>query len=63
MQAQEGKLAPQIHVDYDWEAPQEFSYDSEDEPDEKVMGRQLGMLISRLQAMPVPSSSLSPYPE
>ncbi|XP_077193918.1 arf-GAP with SH3 domain, ANK repeat and PH domain-containing protein 3 isoform X2 [Paroedura picta] len=36
VQAQEGKLAPQIHVDYDWEAPQEFSYDSEDELDEKV---------------------------
>nr|XP_056702796.1 arf-GAP with SH3 domain, ANK repeat and PH domain-containing protein 3 [Euleptes europaea] len=36
VQAQEGKLAPQMHVDYDWEAPQEFSYDSEDELDEKV---------------------------
>ncbi|KAH0631246.1 hypothetical protein JD844_005497 [Phrynosoma platyrhinos] len=34
-QAQMGRMAPQIHVDYDWEAPQEFSYDSEDELDEK----------------------------
>lgn len=39
VQAHEGKLAPQIHVDFDWEAPQEFSYDSEDELDEKVMGQ------------------------
>uniref|UniRef100_A0A670IQ17 Arf-GAP with SH3 domain, ANK repeat and PH domain-containing protein 3 n=1 Tax=Podarcis muralis TaxID=64176 RepID=A0A670IQ17_PODMU len=35
-QAQAGKLASQIHLDYDWETPQEFSYDSEDELDEKV---------------------------
>nr|XP_060640229.1 arf-GAP with SH3 domain, ANK repeat and PH domain-containing protein 3 [Anolis sagrei ordinatus] len=35
-QAQMGRMAAQIHVDYDWEAPQEFSYDSEDELDEKV---------------------------
>ncbi|XP_054855074.1 arf-GAP with SH3 domain, ANK repeat and PH domain-containing protein 3 isoform X2 [Eublepharis macularius] len=35
-QAQAGKLALQMHVDYDWEAPQEFSYDSEDDLDEKV---------------------------
>ncbi|KAM6045209.1 arf-GAP with SH3 domain, ANK repeat and PH domain-containing protein 3 isoform 2-T2 [Chlamydotis macqueenii] len=35
-QAQAGKLSLQIHVDYDWEPPQEFPYDSEDELDEKV---------------------------
>uniref|UniRef100_A0A8D2NLH5 ArfGAP with SH3 domain, ankyrin repeat and PH domain 3 n=1 Tax=Zosterops lateralis melanops TaxID=1220523 RepID=A0A8D2NLH5_ZOSLA len=31
-QAQTGKLSPQIHVDYDWEPPSEFPYDSEDDP-------------------------------
>ncbi|XP_010113510.1 PREDICTED: arf-GAP with SH3 domain, ANK repeat and PH domain-containing protein 3 [Chlamydotis macqueenii] len=36
-QAQAGKLSLQIHVDYDWEPPQEFPYDSEDELDEKGM--------------------------
>ncbi|XP_062818911.1 arf-GAP with SH3 domain, ANK repeat and PH domain-containing protein 3 isoform X1 [Anolis carolinensis] len=35
-QAQMGRMVAPIHVDYDWEAPQEFSYDSEDELDEKV---------------------------
>uniref|UniRef100_A0A098LZB4 Arf-GAP with SH3 domain, ANK repeat and PH domain-containing protein 3 n=1 Tax=Hypsiglena sp. JMG-2014 TaxID=1550645 RepID=A0A098LZB4_9SAUR len=35
-QAQAGKLATQMHVDYDWETFQEFSYDSEDELDEKI---------------------------
>ncbi|NXP78365.1 ASAP3 protein, partial [Ramphastos sulfuratus] len=34
-QAQAGKLSLQIHIDYDWEAPQEFPYDSEDELEEK----------------------------
>ncbi|NXW49883.1 ASAP3 protein, partial [Nyctiprogne leucopyga] len=34
-QAQAGKLSLQIHVDYDWEQPQEFPYDSEDELEEK----------------------------
>ncbi|NXN06961.1 ASAP3 protein, partial [Indicator maculatus] len=34
-QAQSGKLSLQIHVDYDWEPPQEFPYDSEDELEEK----------------------------
>ncbi|NWS77550.1 ASAP3 protein, partial [Crotophaga sulcirostris] len=34
-QAQAGKLSLQIHVDYDWEPPQEFPYDSEDELEEK----------------------------
>ncbi|XP_010139217.1 PREDICTED: arf-GAP with SH3 domain, ANK repeat and PH domain-containing protein 3, partial [Buceros rhinoceros silvestris] len=34
-QAQAGKLSLQIHVDYDWEPPQEFLYDSEDELEEK----------------------------
>uniref|UniRef100_A0A8D2KTX8 Arf-GAP with SH3 domain, ANK repeat and PH domain-containing protein 3 n=1 Tax=Varanus komodoensis TaxID=61221 RepID=A0A8D2KTX8_VARKO len=36
-QAQAGKLAPQFHVEYDWEGSQELSYDSEDELDEKVL--------------------------
>uniref|UniRef100_A0A8C3J7Q4 Arf-GAP with SH3 domain, ANK repeat and PH domain-containing protein 3 n=1 Tax=Calidris pygmaea TaxID=425635 RepID=A0A8C3J7Q4_9CHAR len=35
-QAQAGKLSLQIHVEYDWEPPQEFPYDSEDELEEKV---------------------------
>ncbi|KAM7029446.1 arf-GAP with SH3 domain, ANK repeat and PH domain-containing protein 3 [Acridotheres tristis] len=35
-QAQAGKLSLQIHVDYDWEPPSEFPYDSEDELEEKV---------------------------
>ncbi|KFR03423.1 Arf-GAP with SH3 domain, ANK repeat and PH domain-containing protein 3, partial [Nipponia nippon] len=35
-QVQAGKLSLQIHVDYDWEPPQEFPYDSEDELEEKV---------------------------
>ncbi|KAJ7304245.1 hypothetical protein JRQ81_011783 [Phrynocephalus forsythii] len=35
-QAQAGRLASQIHVDYNWEASQELSYDSEDELDKKV---------------------------
>lgn len=26
-----------MHVDYDWEAAQEYSYDSEDELEEKVL--------------------------
>ncbi|NXQ89264.1 ASAP3 protein, partial [Nyctibius grandis] len=34
-QAQAGKLSLQIHVDYDWDPPQEFPYDSEDELEEK----------------------------
>ncbi|NXE50173.1 ASAP3 protein, partial [Casuarius casuarius] len=34
-QAQAGKLSLQVHVDYDWEPPQEFAYDSEDELEEK----------------------------
>ncbi|NXH55965.1 ASAP3 protein, partial [Rhabdornis inornatus] len=34
-QAQAGKLSLQIHVDYDWEPPSEFPYDSEDELEEK----------------------------
>uniref|UniRef100_A0A8B9MKN7 ArfGAP with SH3 domain, ankyrin repeat and PH domain 3 n=1 Tax=Accipiter nisus TaxID=211598 RepID=A0A8B9MKN7_9AVES len=38
-QAQAGKLSLQIHVDYDWEPPQEFPYDSEDELEEKVPTR------------------------
>lgn len=38
-QAQAGKLSLQIHVDYDWEPPQEFPYDSEDELEEKVPAR------------------------
>uniref|UniRef100_A0A803VD54 ArfGAP with SH3 domain, ankyrin repeat and PH domain 3 n=1 Tax=Ficedula albicollis TaxID=59894 RepID=A0A803VD54_FICAL len=35
-QAQAGKLSLQIHVDYDWEPPSEFPYDSEDELEDKV---------------------------
>uniref|UniRef100_A0A803YN86 Arf-GAP with SH3 domain, ANK repeat and PH domain-containing protein 3 n=1 Tax=Meleagris gallopavo TaxID=9103 RepID=A0A803YN86_MELGA len=35
-QAQAGKLSLQVHVDYDWEPPQEYTYDSEDELEEKV---------------------------
>uniref|UniRef100_A0A8D0GVW6 Arf-GAP with SH3 domain, ANK repeat and PH domain-containing protein 3 n=1 Tax=Sphenodon punctatus TaxID=8508 RepID=A0A8D0GVW6_SPHPU len=35
-QAQAGKLAPQVHVEYDWDAPHEYTYDSEDELEEKV---------------------------
>ncbi|XP_068028923.1 arf-GAP with SH3 domain, ANK repeat and PH domain-containing protein 3 isoform X2 [Anomalospiza imberbis] len=34
-QAQAGKLSLQIHVDYDWEPPSEFPYDSDDELEEK----------------------------
>uniref|UniRef100_A0A8C2TXH0 ArfGAP with SH3 domain, ankyrin repeat and PH domain 3 n=1 Tax=Coturnix japonica TaxID=93934 RepID=A0A8C2TXH0_COTJA len=35
-QAQAGKLSLQVHVDYDWEPPQDYTYDSEDELEEKV---------------------------
>uniref|UniRef100_A0A7M4E4D5 Arf-GAP with SH3 domain, ANK repeat and PH domain-containing protein 3 n=1 Tax=Crocodylus porosus TaxID=8502 RepID=A0A7M4E4D5_CROPO len=35
-QAQAGKLNLQLHVEYDWEAPQEYAYDSEEELEEKV---------------------------
>uniref|UniRef100_A0A8D0BFZ2 ArfGAP with SH3 domain, ankyrin repeat and PH domain 3 n=1 Tax=Salvator merianae TaxID=96440 RepID=A0A8D0BFZ2_SALMN len=54
-QAQAGKLAPQLHVDYDWEAPQEFSYDSEDELDEKVspLQRSFGSSSSPPAGQPV----------
>uniref|UniRef100_A0A8C5T4J5 Arf-GAP with SH3 domain, ANK repeat and PH domain-containing protein 3 n=1 Tax=Malurus cyaneus samueli TaxID=2593467 RepID=A0A8C5T4J5_9PASS len=31
-QVQSGKLSLEIHVDYDWEPPSEFPYDSEDDP-------------------------------
>ncbi|NWV67237.1 ASAP3 protein, partial [Malurus elegans] len=34
-QVQAGKLSLEIHVDYDWEPPSEFPYDSEDELEEK----------------------------
>ncbi|NXA41175.1 ASAP3 protein, partial [Eudromia elegans] len=34
-QAQLGKLSLQVHVDYDWEPPAEYPYDSEDELEEK----------------------------
>ncbi|KGL77147.1 Arf-GAP with SH3 domain, ANK repeat and PH domain-containing protein 3, partial [Tinamus guttatus] len=34
-QAQAGKLSLQVHVDYDWEPPAEYPYDSEDELEEK----------------------------
>uniref|UniRef100_A0A8C3XPQ1 Arf-GAP with SH3 domain, ANK repeat and PH domain-containing protein 3 n=1 Tax=Chelydra serpentina TaxID=8475 RepID=A0A8C3XPQ1_CHESE len=35
-QAQAGKLNLQVHLEYDWEAAQEFAYDSEDELEEKL---------------------------
>ncbi|KAM8796191.1 arf-GAP with SH3 domain, ANK repeat and PH domain-containing protein 3 [Eudromia elegans] len=35
-QAQLGKLSLQVHVDYDWEPPAEYPYDSEDELEEKL---------------------------
>uniref|UniRef100_A0A8C9QZB2 ArfGAP with SH3 domain, ankyrin repeat and PH domain 3 n=1 Tax=Scleropages formosus TaxID=113540 RepID=A0A8C9QZB2_SCLFO len=34
--AQSGKFNSQIHVEYTWETPQEFLYDSEDDLDERV---------------------------
>ncbi|KAG7465980.1 hypothetical protein MATL_G00159960 [Megalops atlanticus] len=34
--AQSGKFNSQIHVEYTWEMPQEFLYDSEDDLDERV---------------------------
>uniref|UniRef100_A0A670Y6E2 Arf-GAP with SH3 domain, ANK repeat and PH domain-containing protein 3 n=1 Tax=Pseudonaja textilis TaxID=8673 RepID=A0A670Y6E2_PSETE len=55
-QAQAGKLA--MHVDYDWETSQEFSYDSEDELDEKVspLQRSFGSLPSPTTGQPILSS-------
>uniref|UniRef100_K7G2E9 ArfGAP with SH3 domain, ankyrin repeat and PH domain 3 n=1 Tax=Pelodiscus sinensis TaxID=13735 RepID=K7G2E9_PELSI len=35
-QAQAGKLNLQVPLDYDWEVPQEYTYDSEDDQEEKV---------------------------
>uniref|UniRef100_A0A8C4XTL4 Arf-GAP with SH3 domain, ANK repeat and PH domain-containing protein 3 n=1 Tax=Falco tinnunculus TaxID=100819 RepID=A0A8C4XTL4_FALTI len=55
-QAQAGKLSLQIHVDYDWEAPQEFPYDSEDELEEKVSPLQRSFKgTSLLAASPPPA--------
>ncbi|KAF4800058.1 Arf-GAP with SH3 domain, ANK repeat and PH domain-containing protein 3 [Turdus rufiventris] len=45
-QAQAGKLSLQIHVDYDWEPPSEFPYDSEDELEEKTRWSCMGMDIT-----------------
>uniref|UniRef100_A0A8C3FWP8 ArfGAP with SH3 domain, ankyrin repeat and PH domain 3 n=1 Tax=Chrysemys picta bellii TaxID=8478 RepID=A0A8C3FWP8_CHRPI len=36
-QAQAGKLNLQVHLEYNWEASQEYAYDSEDELEEKVL--------------------------
>ncbi|XP_064254524.1 arf-GAP with SH3 domain, ANK repeat and PH domain-containing protein 3-like [Passer domesticus] len=55
-QAQAGKLSLQIHVDYDWEPPSEFPYDSEDELDEKVSPLQRSFKgASPLAASPLPA--------
>uniref|UniRef100_A0A8C9N0U0 ArfGAP with SH3 domain, ankyrin repeat and PH domain 3 n=1 Tax=Serinus canaria TaxID=9135 RepID=A0A8C9N0U0_SERCA len=55
-QAQAGKLSLQIHVDYDWEPPSEFPYDSEDELEEKVLGTSLELCgTPPLAASPLPA--------
>ncbi|RMB91177.1 hypothetical protein DUI87_32313 [Hirundo rustica rustica] len=55
-QAQAGKLSLQIHVDYDWEPPSEFPYDSEDELEEKVSPLQRSFKgTSPLAASPLPA--------
>ncbi|XP_069731437.1 LOW QUALITY PROTEIN: arf-GAP with SH3 domain, ANK repeat and PH domain-containing protein 3 [Phaenicophaeus curvirostris] len=55
-QAQAGKLSLQIHVDYDWEPPQEFPYDSEDELEEKVSPLQRSFKgTSPLATSPLPA--------
>ncbi|KAM6239652.1 arf-GAP with SH3 domain, ANK repeat and PH domain-containing protein 3 isoform 2-T2 [Porphyrio hochstetteri] len=55
-QAQAGKLSLQIHVDYDWDPPQEFPYDSEDELEEKVSPLQRSFKgMSPLAASPPPA--------
>ncbi|XP_017686558.1 PREDICTED: arf-GAP with SH3 domain, ANK repeat and PH domain-containing protein 3 [Lepidothrix coronata] len=55
-QAQAGKLSLQIHVDYDWEPPSEFPYDSEDELEEKVSPLQRSFKgTSPLAASPPPA--------
>ncbi|OWK54160.1 Arf-GAP with SH3 domain, ANK repeat and PH domain-containing protein 2 [Lonchura striata] len=55
-QAQAGKLSLQIHVDYDWEPSSEFSYDSDDELEEKVSPLQRSFKgTSPLAASPLPA--------
>ncbi|XP_016159178.1 PREDICTED: arf-GAP with SH3 domain, ANK repeat and PH domain-containing protein 3 [Ficedula albicollis] len=55
-QAQAGKLSLQIHVDYDWEPPSEFPYDSEDELEDKVSPLQRSFNgTSALAASPLPT--------
>ncbi|XP_066191286.1 arf-GAP with SH3 domain, ANK repeat and PH domain-containing protein 3 isoform X1 [Sylvia atricapilla] len=55
-QAQTGKLSLQIHVDYDWEPPSEFPYDSEDELEEKVSPLQRSFKgTSPLATSPLPA--------
>ncbi|XP_068015127.1 arf-GAP with SH3 domain, ANK repeat and PH domain-containing protein 3 isoform X2 [Melanerpes formicivorus] len=55
-QAQAGKLSLQIHIDYDWEPPAEFPYDSEDELEEKVSPLQRSFKgMSPLATSPPPS--------
>uniref|UniRef100_A0A8C3EHE2 Arf-GAP with SH3 domain, ANK repeat and PH domain-containing protein 3 n=1 Tax=Corvus moneduloides TaxID=1196302 RepID=A0A8C3EHE2_CORMO len=57
-QVQAGKLSLQIHVDYDWEPPPEFPYDSEDELEEKVSPLQRSFKgTSPLPANPLPACS------
>ncbi|KAL2076853.1 hypothetical protein ACEWY4_027551 [Coilia grayii] len=41
--AHSGKFNSQIHVEYMWETPQEFMYDSEDDLDERVNPHQRGL--------------------
>lgn len=43
--AHSGKFNSQIHVEYTWEMPQEFLYDSEDDLDEKVCEHQAVFII------------------
>ncbi|XP_053854872.1 arf-GAP with SH3 domain, ANK repeat and PH domain-containing protein 3 isoform X1 [Vidua macroura] len=55
-QAQAGKLSLQIHVDYEWEPPSEFPYDSDDELEEKVSPLQRSFKgTSPLAASPLPA--------
>lgn len=58
-QAQAGRLPPQIHIDYDWEPPQEFPYDSEDELEEKVPAGGVQTLPGGLAAVGQPWSQVS----
>ncbi|PKK19078.1 ArfGAP with SH3 domain, ankyrin repeat and PH domain 3 [Columba livia] len=48
-----------IHIDYDWEPPQEFPYDSEDELEEKVPVKGVQTLPGGLAAVGQPWSQVS----